>query len=235
MAGWEQLGEVLGGGIDRAGAFEQGRLRSAQTESALGLARQRQLENIAKDVQNRANDRFAESAAIAGVPQHLIDSTMGGLGNDFASSMQGGLRQQEMGFRDTLGDELAPMDQRLAAQSGVKGEVANPLDMMGSDSYVDLRNLPESGAEASLYSTPTGQATIAEKLEVKIGSVPVTCVKLEPSTVSLGKGAGEVVPVSVGDKPLLTLNFVDPSDRIVILFPNEDGVIKNITLNNEVF
>jgi hypothetical protein len=58
---------------------------------------------------------------------------------------------------------------------------------------------------------------------------------LDPATISLGKGMGENVPVSLGDKPLVTLNFVDPSDRIVILFPNKDGVLKTITLNNEVF
>ncbi len=79
------------------------------------------------------------------------------------------------------------------------------------------------------------QATVAEKLEVKIGSLPLTCPKLDPATVSLGKGMGEVVPVSLGEQKLLSLNFVDPSDRVVILFTNKDGVLKNITLNNEVF
>jgi hypothetical protein len=79
------------------------------------------------------------------------------------------------------------------------------------------------------------QATVAEKLEVKIGTLPLVCTKLDPATISLGKGMGENVPVSLGDKPLVTLNFVDPSDRIVILFPNKDGVLKTITLNNEVF
>ena len=41
-SGWETLGNVLAGGIDTEGAYEKGRLRTAQTESALGLARQRQ-------------------------------------------------------------------------------------------------------------------------------------------------------------------------------------------------
>jgi hypothetical protein len=79
------------------------------------------------------------------------------------------------------------------------------------------------------------QATVAEKLEVKIGSLPLVCPKLDPATVSLGKGMGENVPVSLGEKKLLSLNFVDPSDRVVILFPNKNGVIQTITLNNEVF
>jgi hypothetical protein len=79
------------------------------------------------------------------------------------------------------------------------------------------------------------QATVAEELVVTVGSVPVTCEKLKPATVSLGQGVGEVVPVSVAGKPLLTLNFVDRSDRVVILYPNKDGVVKNVTLNNEVF
>lgn len=79
------------------------------------------------------------------------------------------------------------------------------------------------------------QATVAEKLELKIGSLPLVCPKLDPATIHLGKGMGENVPVSLGEKKLLSLNFVDPSDRVVILFPNKDGVIQTITLNNEVF
>lgn len=79
------------------------------------------------------------------------------------------------------------------------------------------------------------QATIAEKLEVKIGNLPLICPKLDPATVSLGKGIGENVPVSVGENKLISLNFVDPSDRVVIVFPNKDGVLQTITLNNEVF
>jgi hypothetical protein len=79
------------------------------------------------------------------------------------------------------------------------------------------------------------QATVAEELVVTVGNVPVTCEKLKPATVSLGQGVGEVVPVSVAGKALLTLNFVDRSDRVVILYPNKDGVVKNVTLSNEVF
>jgi hypothetical protein len=54
--GWEQLGEVLGGGVDRAGAFEEGRMHSAKTEGALQLARERQLENIAREAESKARE-----------------------------------------------------------------------------------------------------------------------------------------------------------------------------------
>jgi hypothetical protein len=109
--------------------------------------------------------------------------------------------------------EAAPPKVELGAQA-----VLNPGYVRGKDITVTIL-----------------QATVAEKLEVKIGSLPLVCPKLDPATVSLGKGMGENVPISLGEKKLLSLNFVDPSDRVVILFPNKNGVIQTITLNNEVF
>lgn len=79
------------------------------------------------------------------------------------------------------------------------------------------------------------QATLAEKLDLTIGNVPLACVKLEPAAVGIAPSMGEVVPVSLGDKKLLSLSFVDRSDRVLILFTNQQGVLKNITLDNEVF
>jgi hypothetical protein len=79
------------------------------------------------------------------------------------------------------------------------------------------------------------QATVAEELAVTVGRVPVTCAKLKPTTVSLGNSVGEFVPITLGGKTLLTLNFVDRSDRVVILYPNKQGVVQNLTLSNEVF
>ena len=119
-----------------------------------------------------------------------------------------------------------------------KKEVANSPDAATEPPKVELggQTLFSPGyVRGGAISVTVLQATVAEKLEVKIGSLPLTCPKLEPATVGLGKGIGESVPVSIGEQKLLTLNFVDPSDRIVILFPDKEGVLKNITLNNEVF
>jgi hypothetical protein len=111
-----------------------------------------------------------------------------------------------------------------------KGSAKAPKIELGGQSFLN-----RGYVRGDAISVTVLQATIAENLEVKIGGVPLICPQLEPTALSLGKGVGEVVTLSVGDKPLVTLNFVDPSDRIVILFPNKDGVLKTITLNNEVF
>jgi hypothetical protein len=159
MAGWEQLGNVLGGGIDRAGAFEQGRLRSAQTESALGLARQRQLENISLDTKNRARARTEESLIANGsAPTEaamLADIMLGETGADFAAGTQGMGRLQEQGFRDTLANPEAPLGDQFAAGQGVQGKVLPRYDITGQTAE-DLFN-----RDAPLAPTPVGQADIA--------------------------------------------------------------------------
>lgn len=162
--GWEQLGQVVGGGIDRAGAFETGRLRTAQTESALMLARERQLSNLAAEKKAKALDEANVAIAATGVDPKvanlLQNIAIGGYGSDFSAGMTGLKTGQEMDFRNRIADPSLPLGDQIAAEQGITGKVRNPLDMMGSQSYVDLRNLPAPGEEASLYSTPLGEAMI---------------------------------------------------------------------------
>ena len=166
-SGWETLGNVLAGGIDTEGAYEKGRLRTAQTESALGLARQRQLENVSLEAKNKARSESEDALVKAGRPPdeaRLIANIMNGeTGSDFSAAMTGLSKGQEMGFRDTLADPLSPLGDQFAAGQGVQGKVLNPYDMMGAGDFVDLRNVPEPGVAPDLGTTPLGEAMIAEK------------------------------------------------------------------------
>jgi hypothetical protein len=157
MSGWGSLGEVLGGGIDTAGAYEQGRLRTAQTESALGLARERQLENMAREAKAKAIERAREQEARLGVgstDMSLVDLAEAGFGNwDQVSQGRGNLQIQ--GFRDTLADKDAALGDQFAAGQGVQGRVLPRMEVTGGV-YENLMD-PEAG----LRPTPTGAADIA--------------------------------------------------------------------------
>jgi hypothetical protein len=157
-SGWETLGNVLGGGIDRAGAFETGRLRTAQTESALQLARERQLSNVASEKKAKALDDAATAMAAAGIDpkqaQLLQNIALGGYGSDFSAGMTGLGKQQEMGFRDVLANPEAPLGEQFAAGQGVQGKVLPRYEVDGGVAQ-DLL-----GDEMGLFATPVGESTI---------------------------------------------------------------------------
>lgn len=165
-SGWQQLGNVLGGGVDRETAYETGRLRTAQTENALLMAKNRQLDNIAAEAKAKARSETERMAAAAGLPPEqaalLGNLVIGESGSDFNSGMSALSTKQEMGYRDVLGNPEAPLGEQFAAGQAVQGKMLNPLDMMGSGDYTDLRALPAPGEEATLYSTPVGKSSIAE-------------------------------------------------------------------------
>lgn len=155
--GWATLGASLAG-IDREGAFNEGRLRTAQTENALMLARKHQLANVAAEAEAEARARMTDELAKAGVknPEMLGTALAGGYGN-FDQVTQGGLNIQEQGFRDTLGNPTADPNAQFAAGQGVQGKMLNPYDAVGAGDYVDIRN-PDAG----LKPTPLGETMAAE-------------------------------------------------------------------------
>ncbi len=160
--GWGTLGSVLGGGIDREGAYEEGRLHTAQTEAALGRARDLQLKNIADAAQQKKREGFrtalAKSGQVAPEQIDLMDAVVGGgLGSDFSSGMTGLKTGQEIGNRNVLGDASAAPADQFAAGQAVQGKVLNPYDMVGQSEYTDLR----AGAPG-LETTPLGDSLIAE-------------------------------------------------------------------------
>lgn len=145
---FDHLAAAFGEGPDRQGAFEEGRLKRAQTERALAAAAEARDAAIARsrlrgaDFANPSNDT-------------LFDLMVGGLGSDFASTMQGRLRGQEYGFRETIADPETDMAARQYAAQAVAGRPVNYLDPMGQGGYADIR-APEAGVQMS----PLGDALI---------------------------------------------------------------------------
>jgi hypothetical protein len=160
--GWENFGSVLGGGIDRAGAYDEGRLHTAKTEGALEQARQRQLQNVALEAKNRAQQRVRDDIAKAGIvpqeQQDLLGSVMlGEMGADFNAGMGGMAKGQEIDFRSTLGDPAAAPEAQFAAGQAVQGKALSPYETVGAGGYTDLR----AGAP-SIENTPLGDSMIME-------------------------------------------------------------------------
>lgn len=207
--GWESLGATLGGGIDREGAYETGRLRTAQTESALGLARQRQLENIALEEKAKARAGLEESLVKSGQSpekaQLLSRVMVGEMGSDYSAGMTGLAKQQEIDFRSTLGNPEAPLGEQFAAGQGVQGKMLNPYDMMGAGDFVDLRALPAAGETPELGTTPLGQSMIAEN-DATTNLREVQARDPDYTTVSGGGGS------SPGAKNIPTGYMQDPND-----------------------
>lgn len=158
-SGWEAVGGVLGGGIDRAGAFEQGRLRTAQTENAILQAQERQLRNIAAETRAATEERVRRTEAEHGIDKVPLADIMGAGYGNYDQVMSGRLKGQEHGFRGTLANPEASGTDRFLAAQGVQGKVLNPFDMVGQAEYADLRN-PDAG----LNTTALGESLIDENV-----------------------------------------------------------------------
>jgi hypothetical protein len=162
-SGWEQLGNVLGGGVDHTGAYEGGQLYASKTIDALEQAKGRQLSNIAADAKQKARDSTEQALIASGTEPtqaHLLATIMTGeTGSDYSAGMTGLAKGQETNFRNVLGDPTASPTAQFAAGQAVKGEVLNPYANLG-DSFVDLRAPVAPGAPASLQQTPLGVAKV---------------------------------------------------------------------------
>lgn len=156
--GWEALGDVLGGGIDKAGAYETGRYRSAQTENAIANARKTQLESSALEEKARARANVTDSMIKAGHSAEqatlLADLAVGEMGSDYAAGMEGQLRQQEFNFRNTVGDKSAPREDQFAAAQGIQGKALPRYEVSGGLAQ-DLL-----GEEQGVFANPVGQSVI---------------------------------------------------------------------------
>lgn len=158
--GFETFGKVLGGGIDREGAFQEGLLTGAKTQDALAQAR------IRVD-QARQRLEIEQTAIDAGVPpaqaKFISNTVRSGGGNvNIATQALGNIFEQDVrqGIFDdpTLG--IGEINRRQAAiatgpfdpiQFGPGGELAT--DIFG----------PEAG---DIGITPTGTAQISADEEL---------------------------------------------------------------------
>jgi hypothetical protein len=162
QSGWENFGSVLGGGIDRAGAYEEGRLHTARTEGALEQARQRQLQNVALEAKNRARERvrddMAKSAIVPPQQQDLLGSiVLGEMGADFKAGMGGMAEGQQMDFGNTVANPETPNSTRQFTLAAMSGKPFNPLDSVGAGGYTDI-----TSDAPTVENTPLGDSMIAE-------------------------------------------------------------------------
>lgn len=177
--GWQTLGQVLGAGRSLGEeAYQEGRYRTAQTEGALELARQRQLENVALESQNRELEAIEETLAAAGDPNAKVTAAImrGGRGNA-AQLGQALLSGQEYGFRGTLGDPNAPRADQFAAGQGVQGKVLPPFEPVGAGGFVDMRE-----QEPEIGTTPLGESMIAENVASELASTALANLRDEQRT-----------------------------------------------------
>lgn len=124
MAGWEDLGSVLAGGIDREGQFQNGRYRSAQTEAALSSARENQAKAMRAEAENKADQDFRAMQAAGGVDygnptaDMITTALLAGRGGDLPHAGEFNLQAQQFRNRAAISDVNTPAETRLrAAQS----------------------------------------------------------------------------------------------------------------------
>lgn len=151
--GFQQLGDLLGGGLESAretayleGQGTRARLDhiSAQTQEALERAKLHQLDGKEKQRKFLAKGRIGDAALAMGIAKTAEEATALG---DYAMAdladlpqmvtARGGL--QEQGNRDILADASLPLADRLAAGNAIKGEATSPF-MAVPGEYIDARD-----------------------------------------------------------------------------------------------
>lgn len=163
-SGFQALGALLGGGIDRQGAFMAGQLRSAKTQDAIERARLSQRQAGIAGIEYDALNRLAtERPDVYASGYNPIDLILGQRGDDYANAALGRLRNQEYGFRNELGDELAPPAARQAAGDAVKGDF-QAFVPVGSDAYYDATNIA-----GGVQPVPAPQGSLAQQKRTPVG------------------------------------------------------------------
>jgi len=154
--GWEMLGNALAG-PDRESAFQEGRLRTAQTENALGMARQRQLQNITLEDVAKQKELFAAGLARSGQdPNGVLSATvLGGMGSDFNSGTSGLLNLQQRDFRNTAADPTTNALARTRALGAVAGRPYSDLEAVGQGGVTNI-----TADQPTVMSTPLGESLI---------------------------------------------------------------------------
>lgn len=170
--GWGALGNILGGGIDREGAYLEGRYRSAQTEGALAGARKAQADALKQERTNAAIDKVESDPANAS----LEDWALAGLGADFSAAQTGGTTRQTRGYKAQMVDPATDYATLQRLRAAVGDAPFNPVYAVGTHgAYIDARN-PDKAVQPPLGeeffpSDPTNQMQNYEQL-VKLGAPP---------------------------------------------------------------
>jgi hypothetical protein len=167
MAGWNDLGELLGGGTEarKENAFQQGRYRSAQTEDALTNARVNQAKAIQAEAENNARSELAAMQSRGeidyGNPTSdlITQALLGGRGSDLPHAGNFNLQAQEFRNRNVLGDQASSAESRLRAGEAVQGKVQGDIQSVGTKGYYNLADdNPELSVMAGLADPTTTNA-----------------------------------------------------------------------------
>jgi len=159
MEGWQLLGNVMAGGIDREGAHAQGMELGAKTQNALAQARVRRVEEAAKRDEYENKQTLAESLFKAGLaPDYRTAEGLAGINRAGAGNVQAlmSARQtgQQMGLADTIMDPTTDIDTMQRARLAGGKSTFDPYSMRGGLMY-DIFN---PGEPQDMYQTPESQA-----------------------------------------------------------------------------
>lgn len=142
MAGWEDLGQMLGGagGATYQRAYDEGRFRSAQTEEALQTARVKQAESIERERKNKiTTEVLANPTGLFNPTEALAAQLLGaGLGEQY-QQLSGGLqKQQDIRFRDRVANTDTNAEGRLRALQAIEGKPSADVQAVGANDFVNL-------------------------------------------------------------------------------------------------
>jgi hypothetical protein len=164
MDGWQQLGNALGGGIDREGAHAQGMELGARTQNALAHARVRRVEEAAKRDEYENKQTLAESLFKAGLaPDYRTAEGMAGINRAGAGNVQALMSAretgQQMGLADTIMDPTSDIETMQRARLAGGKSTFDPYSMRGGLMY-DIFN---PGDPQDMYQTPESQAATFQR------------------------------------------------------------------------
>lgn len=158
--GFQTLGELLGGGVDTAGAYDEGRLHTAQTETALSKARNEQLKGMASEYEAKQRLALEDLAAQSGDPRLKLAATAAAAGyGNFDQTTQGAGNLQVQGFRDTVANPATPNSQRQFSLMAIEGKPQSPLVAIGQGGYTDI-----TADAPTVMNTPLGDSMIDENV-----------------------------------------------------------------------
>lgn len=162
MSGWNELGDLLGGGLEgrKETAFQNGRYRAAQTEDALTNARVNQAKAMQAEAENAARSEFAAAQARGEInyadptSSMITQALLGGLGAQLPNAGTFNLQAQEFRNRDILGDPTQSALNRTRAGDAVQGKLQGDIQgVTGKATYNLTDDMPEL---ATLAGVDTG-------------------------------------------------------------------------------
>lgn len=163
-SGFAALGELLGGGIDRQGAYLKGQVQSAKTQEAIERARLvRNQAGIAGTELDALTRIATERPDLRDQNYNPLDIVLGGRGADYSAAQQGRIRAQEFDNRAVLGNPLADALTRQAAGDAVQGDF-KAFEPVGSDAYYEPAHIA-----AGVQPVPAPPDSLAARKRTPVG------------------------------------------------------------------